>query len=341
VNFSVIIPTYNRALLIAKTLRSVLAQTLSPVEILVIDDQSTDDTEAVVRETCSGAKYVRIKNSGPAVARTIGAGRATGDWIAFCDSDDIWDPNHLATLASVHEIFPESEFVFSNFCNFTVDPRATFFDNYNSAPSGWWDRFSERRDARAGKLNQNRLIGLLEFNPVWPSNSAVQRDVFRRVGKTPAALSHLPCEDGDLTRRMVASAETAFATATTVRIRRHHGNLSGNQTDNLVGSTNVLLIGLMENSQIFGPCREQIVDIALSQVAEACSNAIYKRHFIEAGHLFSLSREAGVTLPNRKHRIIGRLCALRNPLTAHLLRPRLGHLIETTRSTLSRLDSGT
>jgi len=100
---SVIIPTYNRASLLARTIASVERQSLPPLEILLIDDCSTDDTPQKIETISSTVPivYKRLeKNGGGAVARNAGIRLAKGDYVAFLDSDDEWDIDHLKTLAS-------------------------------------------------------------------------------------------------------------------------------------------------------------------------------------------------------------------------------------------------
>lgn len=94
---SVIIPTYNREGPIKKAAESVLKQTYSNLELLIVDDCSTDNTKAVIQElNDSRVKYICLeKNSGACVARNVGISNAQGDLIAFHDSDDIWHENKL------------------------------------------------------------------------------------------------------------------------------------------------------------------------------------------------------------------------------------------------------
>src|SRR5579871_5754982 len=93
---SVIIPCYNRGPLIADTLRSVLGQTHIPAEVIVVDDGSTDNTAEVVAGFPT-VRYERIANSGVCRARNVGVGLARFSWLAFCDSDDLWEPDRLET----------------------------------------------------------------------------------------------------------------------------------------------------------------------------------------------------------------------------------------------------
>ena len=106
---SVIIPTYNRENLIIKTIESVLEQSFTNFEVIVIDDCSTDDTPNIIAALQdSRIRYIRLdKNSGAQVARNAGILSATGEWIAFLDSDDIW---HKDKLKLQFKVLEENEF---------------------------------------------------------------------------------------------------------------------------------------------------------------------------------------------------------------------------------------
>lgn len=96
---SVVIPAYNREWAIEKAVRSVLAQSYSNLEIVVVDDGSVDDTIATVRRLSEADVRVRLvqheRNRGAQAARNTGAKSATGPWLAFLDSDDTWLPESL------------------------------------------------------------------------------------------------------------------------------------------------------------------------------------------------------------------------------------------------------
>lgn len=94
---SVIIPSYNRARVLPRALQSVLNQKYGDIEVIVVDDASTDNTEQVVESIKdSRVRYIRLNhNSGACTARNIGVQAARGEWIAFQDSDDEWLPDKL------------------------------------------------------------------------------------------------------------------------------------------------------------------------------------------------------------------------------------------------------
>lgn len=92
---SVVIPTYNRASQVPTAVRSVLAQTGIPCEVIVIDDGSTDGTDEALAPVMDRIRYIRTENRGVSGARNRGILEARGDRIAFLDSDDIWHPEKL------------------------------------------------------------------------------------------------------------------------------------------------------------------------------------------------------------------------------------------------------
>ena len=92
---TVIIPTYNRASLIGQTIENMLAQSLKPHEVLVVDDGSTDNTREVVASFGPRVRYLHQRNQGPAAARNAGFAAATGAYVQFMDSDDLASLNKL------------------------------------------------------------------------------------------------------------------------------------------------------------------------------------------------------------------------------------------------------
>jgi len=105
--FSVVIPVYNRADPLRAALQSVLMQTVQDFEIIVVDDGSSDDPEAVVREIAdSRVVFVRQENRGGGAARNTGIDRARGRYVAFLDSDDRFLPHHLSAMRKLLENLP-------------------------------------------------------------------------------------------------------------------------------------------------------------------------------------------------------------------------------------------
>lgn len=104
---SVVIPTYNRAHLLPESIESVLSQGYSDIEIVVVDDGSTDNTEEVVRGYGERVRYIRQRNSGASVARNLGMLYCTGDYLMLLDSDDVLLPTALTKLSAALGANPE------------------------------------------------------------------------------------------------------------------------------------------------------------------------------------------------------------------------------------------
>jgi glycosyltransferase involved in cell wall biosynthesis len=111
---SVVIPTYNNAALLRETLDGVRAQSFQDFEVIVVDDGSTDDTAEIVKQYDPNVRYVYQPNQGPAAARNRGVSLARGEFIAFCDHDDIWTGGHLETLVRCFNEHPGAAMCFGD-----------------------------------------------------------------------------------------------------------------------------------------------------------------------------------------------------------------------------------
>ncbi len=112
---SVVVPTYNRAHLLERALRSVIPQCGPRDEVIVADDGSTDDTATVVEAFGGPVRLLRLPHRGAGAARNAGIEAARGDLVAFLDSDDEWLPGKLSLQRAVLAAFPDLLFVFSDF----------------------------------------------------------------------------------------------------------------------------------------------------------------------------------------------------------------------------------
>ena len=112
---SVIIPTYNGSRFIRETIQSVLDQTYNNLEIMVVDDGSTDDTSLIVKSiTDQRITYIQQKNAGVSPARNHGITVSKGDYIAFLDHDDVWLPCKLEKQLSLFEQNPKVALIYSD-----------------------------------------------------------------------------------------------------------------------------------------------------------------------------------------------------------------------------------
>jgi glycosyltransferase involved in cell wall biosynthesis len=164
---SIVMPVYNRDALIARALDSVLAQTFTDYETIIVDDGSTDRTWEVVDRFASREARVRPfrqPNGGPGAARNVGIENACGGWIAFLDSDDIWTPAKLANAMRLARENRDVEFIHTNWQ--AVYPDGTYGRIRDASP---FDRLSDKKF-------------LLSSFRLKTSTVVIKRDLINRIG---------------------------------------------------------------------------------------------------------------------------------------------------------------
>lgn len=170
--FSVVIPLYNKSPHIIGTLQSVLAQSLRPEEIIVVDDGSTDGgAEAVERFAANGVTLIRQGNNGVSAARNAGVRHAASQYIAFLDADDQWQPGHLATLRDLITRYPGLG-LYSTLYEIRMNQRV--FRPHSAYPVGF--------DGAVDDFFARMAIGL---SLVIPSTACVARQALLDVGGFP------------------------------------------------------------------------------------------------------------------------------------------------------------
>lgn len=123
---SIIIPTHNRADIISETISSIFAQSYSKIELIIVDDHSTDSTEDVVKYKLNdnplySFRYLKSEKNGGCAARNIGLSASSGEYIQFFDDDDIMMPNHIMDKVAILQRYSQYDFVTCNFKYFKGD----------------------------------------------------------------------------------------------------------------------------------------------------------------------------------------------------------------------------
>lgn len=113
-SISVIIPTYNRQVLVQRAIHSVINQTIPANEIIVVDDGSNDQTLSIIRKKYPQVQCFRIGHGGISLARNFGIQQANGDWIGFLDSDDTWLPYKLEKQIKFLKKYPSYQICHTN-----------------------------------------------------------------------------------------------------------------------------------------------------------------------------------------------------------------------------------
>ena len=210
-SISVIVPTWNRAQLLRRTLASVLAQTVAPLEVLVADDGSTDDTAAVLREFGGRVTHLPLPHRGaPAVGRNAALARARGEWIAFVDDDDLWLPEKLERQLTL--VAPDVGLVC---CNAELMGE-------DDAPLGRC-----LHEAHPLAKEPDPLRALIGGNYVVCSSVLARTALLRATGGFGEEAAVRGIEDYDLWLRCALRATVRYDHAVWVRYRvSPHGNLS-------------------------------------------------------------------------------------------------------------------
>lgn len=208
---SVIIPTYNRGPLIAQAITSVLAQTCRDMELVVIDDGSTDNTREIVetyaRQASIPVRYFYQENRGVPAARNSGLEVAGGELIAFLDSDDFWLPNHLEVCSGVLEDDKNCGAVFTD--------HAITTDGKTFIPT----------TAAAGKTSEELYARLVTHELVVHTDALLmRRAVFQALGEF---IPDLPgAEDWEMWTRIGSRYPIRYIPQLTVIVRQHAQNMS-------------------------------------------------------------------------------------------------------------------
>ncbi|RBI60657.1 glycosyltransferase family 2 protein [halophilic archaeon] len=177
---SVIVPTYNRADALPRTIESVLSQTLEDIELIVVDDASQDDTPAVVASYDDDrVQFVQHdENQGASAARNTGIERAEGEYVAFLDSDDVWLPTKLEKQVLTLEM--RSDDWIAAYCKAeTVHP-----DGQHPLMK-WVTELISRRNETEGAEGGEELIGPVLSDDLHTSAGStllVKREVAERIG---------------------------------------------------------------------------------------------------------------------------------------------------------------
>lgn len=203
---SVVIPTYNTASYLEEAIGSVVEQTYPAMEIIVVDDGSTDDTKKVLIDLIEKKQiiYIYQQNSGPAAARNRGIELAKGDFIAFLDADDIWLPQKLERQIP---LFLNQEI------GLVYGPRIEFDEN------------KERTidlPHPAGKI----FPTLIKSNFITNSSVIIRKSVLTETGNFDEDRHWQAIEDYELWLRIAARFEISCVAEPVVRYRLHSNQIS-------------------------------------------------------------------------------------------------------------------
>lgn len=236
---SVVVLTWNRRELLARTLDSILTQTFHALEVIVVDNESTDDTEQAVRDIADPrVRYVRHGNGGNlSVNRNLGIREAAGRWVAFCDDDDLWEPSKLQRqMDAAGQLYPAPSVVGTN---------AVYFNEqtvYGTLLPRTGDRIVTLRELLSGR------------NQVVLSSVLFDRQVVIDAGLFDESPDVFTIEDLQMWIRLAAAGRTIhFIDEPLVRYRVHGDMTSHRDSRITIAKEIAMLQGLNRSGVLSDP----------------------------------------------------------------------------------------
>jgi len=222
--FSVVIPTFNRATLLARTLELVWAQRTTDFEVIVVDNGSTDGTADYVREFGERVKLIsQAKNQGPGGGRNAGARQAQGEYLAFLDDDDWWFPWTLAIFAKLIQQHQRPAIVGAKLMEFSDEAQLAAVNETPLQADVFADYFASHRSGYF----------------VGAGMSVLRRDAFLKTGGYTD--KPINAEDHDLILRMgEARGFVQVTSPITLGWRRHAGSATTNLSRSVAGSLHLI-----------------------------------------------------------------------------------------------------
>jgi glycosyltransferase involved in cell wall biosynthesis len=222
---SVVIATYNRANYVRETVESVFRQGFHDYELIVVDDGSTDGTRKVLEPYDSQVRYIYQDNAGPAAARNAGVRHAKAPWLAFQDSDDLSEPDHLATLYAYASEHSGCGMVFAN-------------GAYLSGPEHKRETIIPAKKSHRLASEGVRLRDLFDRSLVRLQASLISKAAYCSVGGHDESLRI--CMDLDLSFRLLMNYPVAYLDRVVFLYRKHEGNIGRNEELRLIENIRVI-----------------------------------------------------------------------------------------------------
>lgn len=241
--FSVIVPLYNKAPYVKKALTSVLSQTFTDYELIVVNDGSTDGSLAAAQGILTGtdAMIIDQRNAGVSVARNNGVAASHGDYVCFLDADDWWEPAFLERMSAFIAEYPDS---------------GIWCSNYNYVKNG---KGTVRLTVPTGYINYFRCYADNGCMPVWTGAVCLSRALFQEFGGFKPELKL--GEDFDLWARIALNCKVAFLDEALSNYNQDV-NLECRSTRHLLDPRHHMLWNLdyLEGEELSNPDYKQLID---------------------------------------------------------------------------------
>jgi glycosyltransferase involved in cell wall biosynthesis len=253
----VVIPTFNRAYCLKRTIDSVLSQTYKELKLYVIDDGSTDETKNLISQyqNESRLRYFYQNNKGVSAARNSGIKMGQAEWVAFIDSDDEWLPNKLETQVDFIKKNPNIRFIHSNEIwmrnGVRVNPKKKFDKSYH-------DLFKRS----------------LEMCLISPSTVVMKKELCLQHGLFNE--DFIVCEDYDLWLKILATEEVGFVSDFLIKKYGGHGDQLSTQFPAMDFWRIRSMVNLLGNSLVTDEVKRSQIKVEIYKKAEILLNGFLK-----------------------------------------------------------------
>jgi glycosyltransferase involved in cell wall biosynthesis len=251
---SVIIPAYNASSWIVETIDSVLSQDYQNIEIIVIDDGSTDDTRNIINTFGNDVKYFYKNNGGQSSARNLALKYAKGKYVAFIDSDDLWETNKLSLQVELLES-TGLKWVYSDGIAFDSSTKLELF------------KFSQKSEHYKGDI----LVNLFKSCFIPMPSVIVNNEVFQKVGFFNEDNRFRNREDWEMWIRIAESYPVAYISKELVKYRVHKNSVTGTESliQRLNGNILVIEQAVQRNPYHLEKYQNQVLSELYYSVARA------------------------------------------------------------------------
>lgn len=289
---SVVVPSFNRAALLPETLDAILAQSVPPLEVIVVDDGSTDGTAAMLSARYPGlVRVLRIENSGDLAARNAGLREASGRLVAWCDSDDVWQPEFLAAMAALWRTEPR---LCAAFTDFTIlrEGQHDSLRKFDTAPPGFWHGLRHLPEAGLGVFDAPVVARLIGFQPFFPSCLVTSRAFMLGLGGWDETVGRIVGSDFATILRIGEYAPLGVVRRPLVAIRKHAGNHSADTEAMNLGDAAILEHVLARRASLAG-LAPQILRSVTRRRADALALAFVRHDHAAVRRIFAMLPNAG------------------------------------------------
>ena len=268
---SVIIPTYNRAATIRRSIESVLEQTYDKLEVIVVDDGSEDESGEIIRGIADDRlRYIQLKeNGGVSKARNYGVSLAEYELIAFQDSDDVWRPDKLEKQIKLFEKYPDSAMVY---CAYEFHNNETVY----RVPSEKYPK-----EILDGEIYPY----LLQNNSIGAPTLLMRKTCFESIGGFDTAYPAL--EDWDLALKAAKAGRISFADEVLLDAYRYGEGVSSSYINRYKARCR-MIAEYMEDMQKYGIFDRVIADL----FADAEKNEVLE--YVKNTLILALAEKKGV-----------------------------------------------